>query len=125
MMALHDAARSGNLAEVKRLVLEGNIDFNACCDQRGGTTAMQCAVLSKQNDIVEYLHSSGASVNMTSTDGSSCLLYATFGGDYSLVKLLLSMGAKDVENLEGYTYVNNCAASQERYRCALFVFIAW
>jgi outer membrane protein assembly factor BamB len=92
---LHLAARSGDLAEVERL-LEAGVPVNASDDW--GTTALSLAANQGQVDVARYLLEKGADPSAKETFfGMSVLDVALWKGkpDYEIAKLLLAAGASD------------------------------
>ncbi|MBN1550377.1 ankyrin repeat domain-containing protein [bacterium] len=59
-----------------------------------GETPLQSAILSNNRNIVEYLVSRGADVNLTDFSGSSPLHYAAANHHADIIKVLLQNGAK-------------------------------
>ena len=93
--SLHEAAKSGNLAEVERLIKEG-ADVNA--KDKTGETPLHGAAETGRKDVVELLISKGANVNAAAWSGfyagyQTPLHYAAAGGNIEIAKLLLSKGA--------------------------------
>jgi outer membrane protein assembly factor BamB len=89
------AARSGDLATVKRLVGDG-VDVDAA--DAWGTTALLLAAKQEQTDVVRYLLDEGADPSVREQFfGASALDYSLWEGgpDYVVAKLLLAAGARD------------------------------
>jgi outer membrane protein assembly factor BamB len=92
---LHLAARSGDLAEVKRLV-EAGADVDG--SDSWGTTALMLAVKLERADVVEYLLERGADPNSRETFfGSTVLDVSLWEGapEYTITRMLLMAGADD------------------------------
>src|SRR5512137_2281507 len=89
---LNEAAKQGNLKEVKRLISKG---ANIEAKDASSATPLYNAVDKGNKDVVEFLILKGADLNANCTDGFTPLHLATvlFGGDKEMVKLLLSHGA--------------------------------
>ena len=89
---LNEAAKQGNLKEVKRLISKG---ANIEAKDASSATPLYNAVDKGNKDVVEFLISKGANINANCTDGFTPLHRATvlFGGDKEMVKFLLSHGA--------------------------------
>ncbi len=101
---LNDAAKEGDLDEVKRLIKEGaNIEVR----DASASTPLYNAVDRGNKDIVEFLILKGANVNVNCTEGNTPLHRASllFGGDKEMVKLLIANEANvnAVDNHDGYT----------------------
>ena len=89
------AARSGDLAEVKRLV-EAGADVDG--GDAWGTTALYLATKLQQSDVVEYLLKQGADPSARETFfGSTVLEISLWEGapEYAITKKLLAAGARD------------------------------
>ena len=88
-VTFHDAASSGNLEKVKKLLDAGvNVDLR---DGRGRTPLM-FAMEGRNDDIVSLLLIKGADVHAKDERGCSVLLYAINGGDVKQVRFLLTQG---------------------------------
>lgn len=89
--ALQDAARTGNLNLVKKLVAQGH---NVNRDSGSGDTPLSSAVKGRNVDVVAFLISRGANVNApNSLGGKTPLMEAANSGDTEMLKLLLAQGA--------------------------------
>jgi ankyrin repeat protein len=91
---LLQAAKSGNLSAVKRLIKEGS-DVNEQSSQLStpGWTPTMLAFKESHLEIAEELISSGASVDQVARSGTTLLLEASEKGDLTFVKVALSAGA--------------------------------
>jgi ankyrin repeat protein len=69
---LYDAARSGRMSELKKLMEEHNLDIN-CIDFNTGNTALHAAVQYSQIQMIEYLISKGADCNIKNRRGQTPL----------------------------------------------------
>lgn len=99
--ALHEAASSGDMDAVRRLLSLG-ADVNARDD--GGTTPLHLACRHGRIEIVRLLLEHGADPNAASGSGATPLHEAALAGDASLVRLLLDHGAKaGARDLRGRT----------------------
>jgi hypothetical protein len=99
---LNDAAKEGNLDEVKRLIEEGaNIEVR----DSSRATPLYNALDQGNKDVVEFLILKGANVNVNCTEGYTPLHRATrlFGGDKELVNLLIANGA-NVNAVDDFGY---------------------
>jgi ankyrin repeat protein len=89
---LNDAAKEGNLDEVKRLIEEGaNIEVR----DSSRSTPLYNALDQGNKDVMKFLILKGANVNVNCTEGYTPLHRATrlFGGDKELVNLLIYTSA--------------------------------
>ena len=84
---LFSAAASGDLAEVKRLVLDCGLDPNVKDDD--DNTPLHYAARGGHPDVVKLLLEHGADPNAKGVDGETPLRYAARGGHPDIVKLLL------------------------------------
>jgi ankyrin repeat protein len=96
--SIHDAARAGNLAEVQRQVKESPF-LRKSLDGSGRTPA-NVAAAAGRIPVVEFLISSGVTVQDTSPTKRTMLHEACDGGQLAMVKLLVtkyraSVNAKD------------------------------
>lgn len=87
---LHEFAKAGNKAEVKRLIGE-NVELDA--KNESGQTPLFLAVNNGKKDVVELLLASGANVNAVDINGLTVLSLACENGFLDLVKLLIKRGA--------------------------------
>ncbi len=88
---LRDAASSGDLAALKRLIQEGvpvndRSNFN--------NTALLYAAMHGKRDCVQFLIDSGADVNIANNSGYTPLICAAKIGAYEIVQMLLASGAE-------------------------------
>jgi ankyrin repeat protein len=96
---LHDAARDGNLSQVKILLKQG-ADVNKRTE--AGETPLHWAALGGHTAVVNELLKSGADVNAQNGFGSTPLHWAAGGGKQSVAVLLLDGGADvNVQNYVG------------------------
>lgn len=89
---IHDAARQGDLADVKRHLYRGAA-VNTL--DKDGATPLQVATLSRHLPIVEYLISMEADINVTDENGATVLHWVSTPGQFhtGLVRLLVANGA--------------------------------
>ena len=88
---LREAASSGDLAELKRLVQEG-VSVN---DRSAfNNTALLYASLHGQRECIRFLIEQGANVNIANDSGYTPLICAAKIGDYEAVRMLLNAGAE-------------------------------
>ena len=88
---LRDAASSGDLAELRRLVQEG-----ASVNDRSSfnNTALLYAAMHGKRECVRFLIDSGANVNTANDSGYTPLICAAKIGDAETVAMLLDAGAE-------------------------------
>lgn len=89
--AFTQAARSGDLATVTRL-LDSGIDPDAQSSQPGATALMSAAEAG-QRPVVEALLAAGARPDKRNSDGWTALLFASTSGHEDVVRTLLKAGA--------------------------------
>ena len=83
---IHDAAKSGDLSMIKRLLNRGvDIDLR---DAETGGTPLFYAVLTGHNDVVEYLLLKGANITVVTVKGSTILETAAVAGNVDAGRLL-------------------------------------
>ena len=98
---LHNAARAGDLREIRSLIGQG-ADVNAR-DPDGGDTPLDAAVRNRQVEAAEQLLLHGADPNRR-TRGSTPLHLAAERGIIELARLLLDHGANaELRNLQNLT----------------------
>ena len=95
---LHDAAQSGDIEQVRRLVSLG-----ADLETRNetGATALMLASQNGHGETASLLLSNGADVNVKADDGVTALIVAALYGHAEVVSLLLSSGAEVNAELNG------------------------
>ncbi len=87
---LIDAARNGNLQEIKHLIAHGaNVNIRTVL----GSTALHWAARKGHAAIVEYLVSHGADVNASNEYSETALHWSAWNGHVGIIKLLVSQGA--------------------------------
>lgn len=86
--ALHVACLQGDLATVKKLVEELRIDINYL--DRTGSTALMYAAYAGYVDIVKYLVTNGANVNIKNLKGGTAARYAAYAGNRDIADYLSS-----------------------------------
>jgi ankyrin repeat protein len=113
---LLNAAKSGDVEGVKRLLAEGaSVDAR---DTTGGT-ALVGAAYTKQLEMAKVLVSAGADVNVKDNSGQSAYLIATseIGGDAAalqFLRLMLASGA-DLGSLDSYNGTGLIRAADRGY----------
>jgi len=104
--ALHKAADSGDLEEVKRVLASGAIIDEPGPAYNRSRTALGFAVLNNHTDVVKYLIDKGANIHVVDDEQDSALSLAASRGHADLVQYLLDHGAlSDLESRDkdGYT----------------------
>lgn len=101
-MSLHDAARSGDLVEISRLVGGTGVDPN--CRDRLSRTPLHLAAYEGRQHAVECLLAFGANPRLAAADQTTALHFAAQKGHLSVVKCLMKQGLKvDTPNRKGTT----------------------
>ncbi len=88
--AIHDAAKSGDLDQIQRLVIKG-VDVNEKVVR--DETPLIIAALAGNGEIVNYLLQRGADINVRSASGLTALHAAAYAGQTEIVSLLVTKGA--------------------------------
>lgn len=89
--SIHDAAKSGNLEQVQRLIVQGaDVNGKATRDE----TPLIIASLAGKGEIVNYLLQRGADINARNASGMTALHAAAYGGHTDIVLLLVTKGAE-------------------------------
>jgi len=87
---LHDAAKTGDLAQVKQLVKAGgNVDERDVAER----TALSWAAGARHVEVVQFLLEKGADVNARDFANYTVLQHAVMDGDLAAVELLVENGA--------------------------------
>lgn len=94
---LRDAASSGNLSDLVKLVREG-VPVNDLSPSHN--TALLYAALHGKSECVRFLIENGADVNIANDTGYTPLICAAKIGDYESVKMLLEAGAETWHTLK-------------------------
>ena len=89
---LADAVIEKDTAKVEELLLSG-VDINIQHPTSGTTVLMIASSYYYYDDMVKYLISKGANVNLTDNEGKTALLWAT-SNSLENAKILISNGAK-------------------------------
>jgi len=92
--ALHNAARSGDEAEVSSLLLLPDVTDRLRKRDSHERTPLHLACFANKRAVVEQLVTAGASVNATAKAGFSCLHFAAQAGATDAAEALLLAGAK-------------------------------
>jgi ankyrin repeat protein len=87
---IQDAIKNNDFGLVQRLVLEEKADLN---EQDGwGYTPLMAAVLWQRNDIVDFLVSSGADINLRCNSGATAFDKALQFGNFLMLATLIRNG---------------------------------
>jgi ankyrin repeat protein len=112
------ASEIGDLEVIKCFVEHGaDLDYSPSGKEADelnitGQTALFMATLKEQNDVVQYLIERGSKVNVKNRYGVSPLLLCAEGGNETLVKLLVSVGADVNMSPSGELAVEHILAGQ-------------
>lgn len=119
---LHDAAREGDIAAVKRLIT-GGADVQEIDDDTA-LTPLVTAALAGHKDIVELLIENGADPDGRDGKGYTALHAAAYGGHLDIVVLLIDRGVdpNDHHNKAGITPLH--AAVEGNFRDIVAVLLA-
>lgn len=90
--SLHDAAKTGDVDQVKQLITEG---ANVNAADTTGITPLHSAAVGDHIAVAELLIAKGADVNAKTDNGVTPLHLATFWGHDDMVALLKRHGAKE------------------------------
>lgn len=91
--ALQIAANRGQLAAVKVLVEhKANLNFQ---HEMTKNTALQLAAMNGYTDVVQYLASAGADINLKMRGDVALLRVVRDSGNTDMINLLVKLGAKD------------------------------
>jgi ankyrin repeat protein len=96
--ALQQAAETGDLGSVQRLLAEGQAIDAPLAD---GSTALHWAVLREQPAVIDWLLQAGAAVDTRNRNGVAPLHLAALNGSTTLVARLLAAGADVNATLPG------------------------
>lgn len=109
---INEAAKSGDLEQVQRLVVEG-ADVNAKTTRN--ETSLMIASLAGQGEIVNYLLQRGADIDARNSSGLSSLHAAAYAGRTDIVSLLVAKGAEvnDAANRFGVTPLHLAAEENQ------------
>jgi ankyrin repeat protein len=89
---LLNAAKSGDIAQVKALMDAGNVDANVIDSFQN--SALMMAVDNKHLHVAEYLLQHGADIQLDNKYGYTPLMQAVMRNDAKMVSMLLDKGAK-------------------------------
>ena len=112
------ASEIGDLEVIKCFVEHGaDLDYSPSGKEADelnitGQTALFMATLKEQNDVVQYLIERGSKVNVKNRYGVSPLLLCAEGGNETLVRLLVSVGADVNMSPSGDLAVEHLLAGQ-------------
>lgn len=104
MTALHTAAKCGNLDAIKYILRSStNANFINCQDD-GGWTPLVWACEHGHIEILSYLISLGANLNLRDVEYNEALHWAAFSGSCDVLELLLNAGCDvNTVNVQGET----------------------
>jgi FOG: Ankyrin repeat len=112
------AAGSGDLAEVKRLVVGCGVDPNI--QDNDGNTPLHRAVIRSRREIIKLLLEHGADPNIQNNYGGTPLHYAAKKCRVSVARVLLDYGAdptiRDNKGKTPLNYGSNCEEIIEELR---------
>jgi len=104
------SVKNGELMDVRNFVEQEKKDINA---QIEGRCPIHYAADYGQTEVIKYLISKGANINVLDKHGISALLAATWEGHKDCVKYLLSQGAdKNLKAPDGRP-ISECAETDE------------
>lgn len=86
---LCEAANSGNIAEVRKLIANGK-DINTDTVNRYGRSPLVLATRKGHIEVVKVLLDAGANINTAGDRGNTALIYAALYNEVEIAKLLLS-----------------------------------
>jgi ankyrin repeat protein len=109
--ALVEAAESGDMAAVRRLLDKGASPDSVFYENSEHTTALEAAAGSGNVEVARLLLDRGADVNAPGDWGSTATFTAAFVGDPEIVRLLISRGG-DVNAADDGTRPLACALHQ-------------
>ena len=114
---LHTAAAKGDIASIRVLMQEVNVDII----DSSGRTPLMYAVISNRAKMCKFLVKHGADVNVRDDVGNTCLMWAACRGCRDSMKELLKMGA-DVAaaDVQGRTAIH-WATKLKRIDCLDFL----
>ena len=118
-------AGKGNLDAVKA-ALKSGADIDAKEEAALGATCMMTAGANNYTDVVLYLISEGANIDLTGNTKRTTLMWATRWGHHDIVRILLAAGAntktqdtsnmdaEKIANAKGMTHIGkySCACAQ-------------
>ncbi|MCP4982298.1 MAG: ankyrin repeat domain-containing protein [Gammaproteobacteria bacterium] len=110
--AIHDAARSGDLDQVQKLIVQG-VDVNASAMR--DETPLILAALAGQGEIVNYLLQRGADINARNSSGMTSLHAAAYTGHADIVLLLINKGAEVNDAANHFKVTPLHVASEENH----------
>jgi len=97
---LLNAAKAGDLTQIKTLLSTGDMDINVIDSFQ--TSPLMMAVDNKHLNVAEYLLQNGADIHLDNKYGYTPLMQAVMRNDPKMVNLLLDKGAK-IDHKNFYT----------------------
>ncbi|CAH3156564.1 unnamed protein product [Porites lobata] len=105
------ACKNGDLDQVKAIVEKPGFDVNA--GLLAGRNGLHYAADYGQKEVIEFLLSKGANINLPDKHGITALLASIFESQTECVKLLLEKGAdKNLKAPDGRSYLE-CAETDD------------
>ena len=89
---LHVAVQFGHIQTVERLLKAKNLEIDATDQQ--GMTALHIGISRGYEDICRYLIDNGASINISTKQGHTCLHLATNAVNINIVSLIFQTGKR-------------------------------
>jgi len=110
---LRNAARTGDIAATKKLLLEGT-DVNAADTDQFGATPLHHAAINDHKEVVQLLLAEGANINGTNEFGATALHLASSNNHRKTAQLLLEKGA-DMNATDEFGRTPLMVAQEERH----------
>lgn len=105
------ACKNGDLDQVKQIAEQPGFDVNA--DLQNGRNGLHFAADYNQIEIIEYLLSKGANINLPDKHGITPLLASVYESNTECVRLLIKKGAdKNLKAPDGRSYFE-CAEADD------------
>ncbi len=87
---LHDAAKTGNIEQLKQLLLEDNTMIDST--NRARQTAVLIAAMNKEYETVQFLIEQGANLNLQDETCLNPFLWGCLQNDLTLVRMMVKAG---------------------------------
>ena len=115
---LHLASRTGALCVVQHLVIQGHAKVNA--QDRNGHSPLHFACAEGRTDVVKFLFSHGAIVDMQNRRGMTCLHSASNTGQLDVVEFLVQINTSlEATDLEGHTALHHACMNGRGHLCVI------